>query len=84
MTARIFAFPPSRRQDYIRRQARMIASMNAVSGERYLSRQIEQQRGIMIGRGIAPQTVQRELKALERAIRAAMWGAVLTPGGDGR
>lgn len=82
MTARIFAFPPSRRQAYIRRQARMIASMNAASGERYLSRQLDQQRGILISRGVAPQTVKREISALERAIRAAMWGAVLTPGGD--
>lgn len=82
MTAKIFVFPPSHRQIYVRRQARMITSMNATSGERYLQRQLDLQRSIMLSRGIARQTVHRELEALERAIRNAMWGAVLTPGGD--
>jgi hypothetical protein len=56
--------------------------MNPAAGERYIQRQIQVQRETMERRGIAPEVIDAELKALEAAIRAALWQIVMrVPGG---
>jgi hypothetical protein len=54
--------------------------MNAEAGERYLYRQLAQQWDVMERRGIACSVIEREIEALGRAIRSALWNAVLRPG----
>lgn len=78
--ALIVPFPLARRRRYIQRQAEVIAGMKSEPGDRYLQRQLEQQSGVLERRGIARGPIEREIKSLERAIRNALWAAVLKPG----
>lgn len=78
--AHVVPFPLARRQRYVQRQAEVIAGMKREPGDRYLQRQLEQQSDVLQRRGIAADLIKHETGALERAIRNALWEAVLKPG----
>jgi hypothetical protein len=78
--AEIIPYPLARRCAFIDRHARMIASMRAEAGERYLRRQLLIQFDTLERKGVACDVIEREVLALGSAIRAALWKAVLTPG----
>lgn len=77
----VLPFPLRRRVAFVDRQARHIAGMNAEAGERHLAYQIKLQRDTLSRKGVDPARIDAEIKALEAAIRAALWRAVLAPGG---
>ena len=77
----IVPFPRSRHRSFVQKHAANIARMGSAAGERYLAQQLEFQREVMRKRGIEPKLAEPQLKALEAAIRAALWRVVLTPGG---
>ena len=79
--AEIIPFPLARRVEFVRRQANCALNMKPESGERHILRQVDQQRDILLRKGVSPEFVQRECGSLEAAIRAALWRGVLTPGG---
>jgi len=79
--AEMIPFPLAARRRFIDRQAAVALGMKAESGERHILRTVEQQRAILLRKGVKPATVNRECVSLEAAIRAALWRAVLTPGG---
>jgi Family of unknown function (DUF6074) len=69
----ILRFPATKRTDFITRQTRYASELRQESGEAHIRRQLEAQRQVMSRRGIALGLIEREVRALEGAIRAAMW-----------
>lgn len=82
MTAVVVPFPFVRRISYIERHASHAAGMRADASERYLQRQYDYQAAAMFKRGVPLIVIDRELRSLDRAIRAAMWAVIFSaPGG---
>jgi hypothetical protein len=69
MTATVLAFPLARRFDYIRRQARWYCDQNHRSAEANLYHQMQVQRDTLLAKGVDGEAVEREVRALEVAIR---------------
>jgi hypothetical protein len=76
----IIPFPLARRSAFIDRHARHIATMRPEVGERYLDRQLRIQFENLQRRGIDLDTINREIVAMDAAIRTALWRAVITRG----
>jgi hypothetical protein len=76
----VVPFPLARRRAFIERHARLIATMRPDAGERHLDRQLQIQFENLQRRGFDVQIIEREVIALDAAIRAALWRAVLRPG----
>ena len=70
-------FPLARRRAFIERHARLIATMRPELGERYLDRQLQIQFENLQRRGFDARIIEREVIALDAAIRAALCRAVL-------
>ena len=81
MTATLFAFPLTRRRHFITKQAHRAAQLSPEAGERHIAAQVKTQRDAMARKGISAEIIERETAQLESAIRAAIWSAVLLPGG---
>lgn len=81
MKCQIIPFPSTHRIGVIRNLARAMASYSETGAERTLAMQLERQHEAMLRKGIAPEIVQRELRAFELAIRAQLW-AIVMQGGD--
>lgn len=71
MSAVVLPFPPSRRRDFVWRQARHMADLSPAAAERHLQRQLRVQGETMSRRGIDPGAIDAELRDLERSIRVA-------------
>ena len=74
--ATVLAFPLARRGRFIRKQASWLAGMSDRGLERTLWSQLQLQRDALLNKGVDPRTVDVEVGALERAIRAELcaWG----------
>lgn len=82
MTARVVPFPRVRNGSFIRRHALRMAEFNAGAAERHLERLIRDQMDLMRKRGIPEPVVVDEARAVECAIRTALWNLVMrNPGG---
>ncbi|NUU39629.1 DUF6074 family protein [Tardiphaga robiniae] len=82
MTAEVLPFPLARRADLIQRQAEYALCLKPEKAERHIARQLQCQADALARRGVPDHIVQRELKSMEAAIRAAMWHVVFdAPGG---
>ena len=79
--AEIVPFPAVRRVGLIRNMARLLATYSADAAERTLHARLDATRDAMLRRGLAPEVVAREARALELAIRTRLW-TVVTQGGD--
>lgn len=82
--AEVLPFPLAARVDFVERHARLIAGMSAEVGEAHLQRQLKVQADTLARKGVAPELIESELKALESAIRAALWRNVFAPSGGTR
>jgi hypothetical protein len=76
----VIPFPLARRRAFIDRHARLISTMRPEVGERYLDRQLQIQFENLQRRGFDLDTINREIVAMDAAIRAALWRAVITRG----
>jgi hypothetical protein len=77
----IVPFPAVRRVGLIKNLAWQLASYRPDSAARTFARQLDAQRDAMARRGIATDVIEREVGALEIAVRAMHWR--ITPcGGD--
>ena len=81
MTAVVYPFPIIRRGAYIAKQAAHAALMNPDAGVRYLQHALDVQADTMRRRGIDEDLVQRELRCMASAIRAAFAQRTARPGG---
>ena len=77
----IVPFPTVRRVSLIKNLAWQLASYGPDAAERTFARQLEQQRTAMARRGLSPDVIEREVRALETAVRAMHWKITLY-GGD--
>jgi hypothetical protein len=78
---KVIPFPARHRVAYIRNVAHMLASYRPAAAERTFAAQMEVQRNAMLRRGIAPEAVEREVRMLEQAVRAAFSNLIMF-GGD--
>jgi hypothetical protein len=79
--AKIVPFPAARRVGFIRTVAALMLSYRPDAAERTLNARLDATRSAMLRRGLAPEVVTREIRALEWAIRAKLWTIVMQ-GGD--
>jgi hypothetical protein len=77
--ARVVPFPAARRHAFIHKQAGRMAALSRTRADAYLRQQLRIQADTMRRRGVAEETIGREVKSIESAIRAEMWKCVLTP-----
>jgi hypothetical protein len=77
MTAAVLPFPLVRRRDFVLRNAERIADAQPTTAEKLLAHTIIVQTGTMARRGIAPDLIAREAKALETAIRCELWRLII-------
>jgi hypothetical protein len=82
MSAAILPFPIARRRAFIQKQADHASLMNPDSGLRYVEYQLKLQAEAMRRRGIDEDLVQREIRCMESAIKAAFVQSHAQP--DGR
>jgi hypothetical protein len=83
MTAVVVPFPIVRRHGFVAKQVAHASLMNPDTGVRYLQYQLKLQGDAMRRRGIDEDLVQRELRCMATAIRAAFAQNVAdNPGGD--
>jgi hypothetical protein len=68
---------PARRRASIERHARVMATMRPEPGERYLDRQLQIQFENLQRRGFDARIIEREVIALDAAIRAALCRNIL-------
>jgi hypothetical protein len=73
----LIMFPSARRVGFIRKHARDAAGLDREAGDNTIRARLNQQRAAFLKRGIPEATVEREMKTLESAIRAAMWHHVM-------
>jgi hypothetical protein len=81
MTACIIPFPTVRRRAFVLKHAARMASLPHKTADKLLAAQLDVQRATMARRGIAPELVDEQMRALEIAVRSELWRMVLTPGG---
>jgi hypothetical protein len=72
VSAEIIPFPRTKNRPFIEKHALNAANMTVKGGNNYLRIQIDKQRETMERRGIAPDVIDREIAALEDAIRAEL------------
>lgn len=81
MTARLYPFPAQRRVKLIRSIAAQMADCTRDRGERTISKALERQRTSMAKKGFDSETIDQEIRSLELAVRARLWGIVMMNGG---
>lgn len=83
MTA-LIPFPAARRLDLVASIARRALELTPECGEKHIRRSVGLQVIVMRRKGIAEHLVKREAVALEGAIRALIWNAVMATPRKGR
>jgi hypothetical protein len=78
--ATVLPFPSVRRHALIRRQAAYIATLSGQAGDRHLRHQLRIQALAFERKGVSSEHIEREMLALERAIRAALVGTPMHRG----
>jgi hypothetical protein len=82
MKGAIIPFPRTRHQSFVARHAQRMACLPHVTAEKHLAYQLQLQRQTMTKRGIASESIESELTALERAIRTELWHFTVSGGGN--
>ncbi len=77
----VLPFPAVRRRGFIRKQGSWLADLPAREAEKHLAYQLRKQRETMIGKGIDPVEAERQVAALEAAIRCEITRNLVTFGG---
>ena len=72
MSAEVIPFPKTKNRPFIRKQAAHAAGMSEKGGNNYLRIQLDKQRDTMERRGIDPAVIDREIAAMDAAIRAEL------------
>lgn len=80
-SALIIPFPRVRERPFVLKHARRMAELSQSTAENYLQQQLSIQVATMRKRGVDAESIEQHRRALELAIRAALWRVMLTPGG---
>jgi hypothetical protein len=83
VSASVVPFPLIKRVHFVRRTAARVAEASPKTAEKLLAVAIQQQADTLTRKGVAPNLIAREVKALESALRAQLWHLILRrpPGG---
>jgi hypothetical protein len=76
---RIVLFPLARRRALILKLADGMATRPLAAAEKYLQQELRRQINVLHRKGCPDRVVEREVRALESAVRAELWRFVLTP-----
>ncbi|MGX1417437.1 DUF6074 family protein [Bradyrhizobium elkanii] len=79
MTAAVIPFPAARRVDLVASIAHRALELHPQAGEQHIRRSVDLQATVMRRKGISEDLIEREKAALDGAIRALIWDAVLAP-----
>ena len=79
----IIPYPAARRHHLVSSIARRSLELGVVAGERHIARSLELQAKVLRRKGVSQHLIVRETRALETAVRAQMWNAVLLPREEG-
>jgi hypothetical protein len=83
MSAHVLPFPRLRDRNYVLRHAARMAAVSERAAEKHLATQLDVQRATMARRGIASELIEKQIHALELAIRCELWREILTPDSGG-
>src|SRR5947209_2409485 len=75
--AQVIPFPAASRISLVQRIAARMANLSRKSAEGHLRRQLTIQAETMRRRGVDEHEIEREMRALQGAVRAALWRCVL-------
>ena len=70
--AALIPFPLARRRKSVIRHAAHMAALSATAADGYLERQMAVQRETLTRKGVVTEVVDREVDAMERAIRSEL------------
>jgi hypothetical protein len=73
----IIPFPQVRRRRFIVKTAERLANASPQTAEKLLTATLNQQRKVLVRKGINDVLVERECRSLSAAIRAEVWNRVL-------
>ncbi len=76
---KVVVFPFAYRRGLILRLAEQMAARGPAAAEKYLQQQLQRQISTLHRRQVPDRAVEREIRALESAVRAELWRVVLTP-----
>lgn len=76
----VLPFPLPRRRAFVRRHAEIALGLNPDAGERHIQRQVREQTGNLLRKGVAEELAEAQGKALDAALRAELWRCVMTGG----
>ncbi|MBN9470650.1 MAG: hypothetical protein J0J10_17940 [Bosea sp.] len=82
MSATVIPFPRVKNRAFVTRHATRMTQMAPDKGEAHLRRLLDQQMDVMRRRGIPEPAIVDEARAVEAAIRAALWHVVIFEGGS--
>jgi hypothetical protein len=78
--ADVVPFPQVKRVHFVEKTAaRIAAARSREAGENILEAAVQKQCRALARRGVAPERIARQRRALESALRASIWRLVLTP-----
>ena len=75
----IVLFPLARRESVVTRLAAQMATRQPYAAEKYLQQQLRRQIDALHRRQVSDGIVEREVRALESAVRSELWRLLLTP-----
>jgi hypothetical protein len=81
LNCEVIAFPLTRRV-IVQRLARELYAYRPETAERRLVDHLNRERQLLRRQGVPPDLVERQIQALERAVRDALWQLTLYGGGD--
>lgn len=79
----VVPFPRVRNRRFVSKHAARMATLPVKTAEKHLAHQLHFQAQTMARRGICPDLIEREISALERAIRLELWHVATFGGGVG-
>jgi hypothetical protein len=77
--ARIIRFPLARQRPLVAKLARQMAVQVPARAEKTLRAELQRRIDALHRQGLSDQAVEREIRALELAVRAELWRFVLLP-----
>jgi Family of unknown function (DUF6074) len=78
-SAHVRAFPLKARRDLVVRIAAQMIARPSDLAEQHLQQQLQRQFRVLARKQVSDVDVEREIRALESAIRAELWRQVLSP-----
>ncbi len=77
--SQVLAFPLDRRCKLVRKLAEQVLARSPSEAEKHLTFELQRHKRILSRRQLAEEIIERQLRALEGAVRAEIWHVVMAP-----